>query len=227
MEAMRLFPEESFKKRLGALCHLDEGVFLEEPPRVLLEGYTELKAISFSASLKGVSELLSGFQDVELLLGLEGGWSEADFYAKLVEEVEGLLPLLGKKRFSAFFLPESHAKLYLLRGPKGVRTVLGSLNLSVSAWDGSQSEIALFSDREEVYERWLAWYDKKPPWSVPLRASKSSSRISASDGRALGVDHQNRNGSSRFLMRGSRPGPSPSSGKRRGEGWRRTSCPWS
>jgi hypothetical protein len=174
---MRLFPEESFKKRLGALYDLDQGIFLEEPPRVLLEGYTELKAISFSASLKGVSELLSGFQEVELLLGLEGGWSEADFYAKLVEEVEGLVPLLKKKRFDAFFLPESHTKLYLLRGPRGVRTILGSLNLSMSAWDGSQSEIAAFSEREEVYEGWLAWYEGERARAKPIPGEKERRRI--------------------------------------------------
>jgi hypothetical protein len=79
------------------------------------------------------------------------------------------------------------------------------LAVRINDWIRREYEVAHRYD-PKLPELWRkGWIpgesDKKPSWSVPLRASKSSSGISASDSRALGVDHQNRNGSSRFLMR--------------------------
>ncbi|MCX7850929.1 hypothetical protein, partial [Thermus sp.] len=174
---------EPLRERLGIVFSLDEGRALECSPMELLLGYTKLRAISFSASLKGLAELLAPLEEVELLLGLEEGHAAASALAALWEEAQSLLALMGtKRRLEVRFLPNSHAKLYLLEGPKGVRTILGSLNLSQSAWSGVQGEIAAFSDRLEVYQSFLSWYEGERERARPLLGEQERKRL---EGKSL------------------------------------------
>jgi len=103
-------------------------------------------------------------EEVELLLGLEEGYSAALSLSALWREAQDLLSLMGgKRRLEVRYLPGSHSKLYLLEGPAGVRTVFGSLNLSLNAWTGEQAEIAAFSDPRSLHAtspRRTAW----PRW---------------------------------------------------------------
>lgn len=155
---------------------LDTGEVLDGPPSALLQGYRALRGITFSASLKGLVELLAGYEEVELLLGLEEGYGEAALLAGLREELGALLPLL-ERRFTVAYLPGNHAKLYLLSHGERVRTVVGSLNLSHAAWSGAQGEIALFSDREEVYRLFEAYFLEARGRARPLLGPRERGEI--------------------------------------------------
>ncbi|GGN02046.1 hypothetical protein GCM10007092_15380 [Thermus composti] len=178
-----LFGQEP--EALGLVYHLEEGP-LEATPKDLLAGYRELRAISFSASFRGLAELLSGFEEVELLLSLEEGYDEARALAALNEEAEALLPLLGqKRRFEVHFLSKSHAKLYLLRGPKGQRTILGSLNLSRAAWSGAQSEVVVVSDDPGVYATFAEWYEGEKARAKPALDGRARRKVLGERGELL------------------------------------------
>lgn len=177
-EPVLLPPSHLSEKRLGVVFSLDTNSIVDTSPAELLQGYTKLRAISFSASLRGLADLLAPFEEVELLLGLEEGHAAATALAALWEEARDLLALMGnRRRFEVRFLPNSHAKLYLLEGPKGVRTVLGSLNLSQSAWTGAQGEVTLFSDRLEVHHSFLAWYEEERGRSRLLLGERERKRL--------------------------------------------------
>lgn len=137
----------------------------------VFNGYSALRAITFSSSLEFLLDLTEQFEDIEIVFGSEHILTKTHIAlaqaSQLFEDygfkdcltdqkslVEGLRQLLGPR--SSLFLPRlqngtlrfrlltgrpSHEKLYLLSGSNGQRVVTGSANLSIAAFHGHQHEL--------------------------------------------------------------------------------------
>ncbi len=138
----------------------------------LFDGYDSLKAITFSSGVSFVCRLVERFEKAEIIFGCEdvmqGTIQDVMAYqAKMIERLrdgtekikdrlvarieEGTLSLrVARGRLS-------HEKIYLLASSDGRRrVVMGSANMSFSAFGGKQRENICYMDGEAAYD----WYDE-------------------------------------------------------------------
>lgn len=164
----------------------------------LFDGYTSLKAITFSSSIELLLRLADRLQDMEVVFGSESilskehlalaqasqtiqayGFADALVDQKaLVEALSRLLGRLGVRllervaagtlRFRLLRGRPSHEKLYLLSGPAGYRVLTGSANLSLAAFEGRQHEIHVAFDGEPAWGLFSAYYERDWKDSVPV-----------------------------------------------------------
>ena len=136
----------------------------------LFSGYETLHAITYSSGLDFVCQLLDLFRQAEILFGCEEvmSYSLQEVMAYQCRMVERMRETAGKRkldlvsrmengtlRFYVAHSALSHEKLYLLSAPDGRRRViLGSANLSRSAFGGYQRETICYLDGEAAYD----WY---------------------------------------------------------------------
>ena len=132
----------------------------EKTPLSLLEGFTTLRAVTFSSSFSMLKKLSNlGYKDINLIISLPEDFEktkEFNLLRLLKDEGEEITKTLIELELSVKYLPRSHSKFYLLSNDKGnKRLILGSLNFSAIAWEGRQKEEVLYTDREDlvnVYE---------------------------------------------------------------------------
>jgi hypothetical protein len=167
----------------------------------LFEGYTSLKAITFSSSMEFLLRLAQRLEDMEVVFGSENILSKEHlalaqashtiqtygFADALVDQkalVEALCRLLGRSgqallervatgtlRFRLLRGRPSHEKLYLLSGPLGHRVVTGSANLSLAAFEGRQHEVHIAFDGEPAWALFDGYYQRDWKDSVPVASN--------------------------------------------------------
>ncbi len=129
-------------------------------PLDFLKGFEEIRAITFSSSIKAVLEMLRGFRKIELLIGIEEQGVEIDAVVKIKEEISTLTRIPRDREFSIYHIPNCHSKLYLLSSSSGDRrAIMGSGNLSQSAWSGSQEEIFVVVDSPHLIDELEGYYE--------------------------------------------------------------------
>ncbi len=164
----------------------------------LFDGYTALKAITFSSSLEFLLRLADRLDDMEIVFGSESILSKEHlaltqasqtvqaygFADALVDQkalVEALAQLLGRAaralvervaagslRFRLLRGRPSHEKLYLLSGPAGRRVVTGSANLSFAAFEGRQHEVYVAFDGSPAWALFDSYYQRDWKDSLPV-----------------------------------------------------------
>ena len=136
----------------------------------LFSGYDRLCAITYSSGLDFVCDLLSLFEEAEVLFGNENVMSFSlqsvmAYQSAFMDEMrktksvkkQKLLDRLdeGTVRFYVARRQLSHEKIYLLSSKDGrKRVIMGSANMSSGAFRGGQRENICYMDGEEAYD----WY---------------------------------------------------------------------
>ena len=168
--------------------------------REFFHGFRSLKALTFSASVPAILDVVELFEDVEITFGSErvltrelaaleqattaAGYRFTDALADQKAFIERLVrPSLSKSgerllervqdgtlRFRLHREMPSHAKLYLLSGDGCFRAVAGSANLSFAAFSGRQQETFFVSDAEADYWRFMNAYLENEARSDPIAA---------------------------------------------------------
>lgn len=142
----------------------------------LFEGYQRLYAITYSSSVGFVCNLVNMFQNAEIIFGFEDvmTYSMQEIMASQLKTIEKIREITNKSKINLMkriqdeslkmFIARkklSHEKIYLLESDDGKkRVVMGSANMSYSAFTGKQRENICFADGEEAFEWYKACYDE-------------------------------------------------------------------
>lgn len=163
--------------------------------KTLFEGYTTLKVITYSSSLAMIRKVMSLFENVEIILGNEdviGNLEEyiRDQYATIstlqTEDKKGKGDIISriKNGTLSFYVTKlnertSHQKLYLLSdGKEKYRTITGSANFSIHAFQSSQLENIMVSDDFHTYDLFTDIYQKTRDFSTQRLTEKTIQLIS-------------------------------------------------
>ena len=136
----------------------------------LFSGYDTLHAITYSSGIDFVYQLIDLFQQAEILFGCDEVISYSlqevmAYQCKMVERMRDTASKMkldlvsrienGTLRFYVAHSVLSHEKIYLLSAHDGSkRVIMGSANLSRSAFGGYQRENICYLDGEAAYD----WY---------------------------------------------------------------------
>lgn len=136
----------------------------------LFSGFDTLHAITYSSGMGFVYQLLDLFQNAEILFGCDEviSYSLQEVMAYQCKTIERMRETAGKMKLDLvsrieagtlrFYVARtvlSHEKIYLLSAEDGrKRVVMGSANLSFSAFGGRQRENICYLDGDRAYE----WY---------------------------------------------------------------------
>lgn len=136
----------------------------------LFSGYDTLHAITYSSGIDFVYQLIALFQQAEILFGCDEVISYSlqevmAYQCKMVERMRDTASKMklnlvsrienGTLRFYVAHSVLSHEKIYLLSAHDGrKRVIMGSANLSRSAFGGYQRENICYLDGEAAYD----WY---------------------------------------------------------------------
>ncbi len=136
----------------------------------LFSGFDTLHAITYSLGIGFVYQLLDLFQNAEILFGCDEviSYSLQEVMAYQCKTIERMRETAGKMKLDLvsrieagtlrFYVARtvlSHEKIYLLSAEDGrKRVVMGSANLSFSAFGGRQRENICYLDGDRAYE----WY---------------------------------------------------------------------
>jgi len=155
------------------LCLLigEEVILKYQAPYTFLEGFDTIRAVTFSSSGKVLFEFLKNFQYIEILIGVEEKSCELDYLTKIREDLNLLLPaFFHSKEIAIYHLSNCHSKLYLLSkaGEPVQRAILGSANLSQSAWLGTQEELFVIIDNRELIENLEKYYETLKGKAKPI-----------------------------------------------------------
>lgn len=136
----------------------------------LFSGFDTLHAITYSSGIDFVYQLIDLFEDAEILFGCDEVISYSlqevmAYQCKMVERMRSTASKMkldlvsridqGTLRFFVARSVLSHEKLYLLSGKDGrKRVIMGSANLSRSAFGGFQRENICYLDGDAAYD----WY---------------------------------------------------------------------
>lgn len=136
----------------------------------LFDGFSSLKAITYSSGINFIAKLTDMFMDSEIIFGCEAVMSYSlqeimAFQNQLIERIRNapnkakdkLLGMIdgGKVRLYVARAQLSHEKIYLLSSEDGrKRVVMGSANMSYNAFGGRQRENICYVDGDNAYD----WY---------------------------------------------------------------------
>ena len=136
----------------------------------LFDGYDELFAITYSSGVDFICKLLKKFDKAQIIFGFDEvmSYNLQEIMAYQLKTVERLrekasknkLDLLtriddGSLRLFVARKQLSHEKIYLLKADDGrKRVIMGSANMSYSAFSGSQRENICYMDGDRGYD----WY---------------------------------------------------------------------
>lgn len=136
----------------------------------LFSGFDTLHAITYSLGIGFVYQLLDLFQNAEILFGCDEviSYSLQEVMAYQCKTIERMRETAGKMKLDLvsrieagtlrFYVARtvlSHEKIYLLSAEDGrKRVVMGSANLSFSAFGGRQRENICYLDGDRAYK----WY---------------------------------------------------------------------
>ncbi len=152
--------------------------------RELFSGFDRMYAITYSSGIGFIGELLSMFSYSEIIFGFEDviSYSLQEVMAFQLSTIEKLREMLSvhkaelvyrieEERLRLFVARQklSHEKVYLLEAADGrKRTILGSANMSRSAFTGVQRENICYIDGEKAFK----WYYES---FMALKGSSSDS----------------------------------------------------
>ncbi len=136
----------------------------------LFNGFSSLKAITYSSGVNFVSKVIDLFQDSEIIFGCEAVMSYSlqeimAFQNRLIERIRNvsgrakdkILDRIdkGEVRLYVARTELSHEKIYLLSSEDGrKRVIMGSANMSYNAFGGRQRENICYLDGDQAYD----WY---------------------------------------------------------------------
>src|ERR1700719_5045719 len=149
----------------------------------LFAGFETMRAITYSSSAGFIRDLFGSLREIEVIFGSDV--SVTGDIARLMaaqqaglEAIRGefgragkqLAELLEQKRLRLLYARYTvHRKMFLLEGNGRRRVILGSANLSLSAFGGLQGEhIVVFDDDPGMYERALLIYEEQLKDSDPI-----------------------------------------------------------
>ena len=147
----------------------------------LFDGYDRIHILTYSAGVSAIVRLLDshGFSDFECVFGCENTlrtlWDIMAFQQVAIGDTRAAIKNLpgerhafilsrvreGQARFWVLRKQIAHAKLYLLENTESGRTrvLIGSANLSETAFGGRQSEtLVCFDDDEAAWDHYLGMY---------------------------------------------------------------------
>lgn len=138
--------------------------------QALFSGFDTLHAITYSSGIQFVYQLLGLFQDAEIIFGCDEviSYSLQEVMAYQTKTLERMRETAGKMKLDLverveagtlrFYVAHSvlsHEKIYLLSAQDGrKRVIMGSANLSFSAFGGRQRENICYLDGDAAYD----WY---------------------------------------------------------------------
>ena len=178
MENMSLFHEEDsvqeqFNFNQSNSLDVVKMEFLGAEPmswQGLFSGFDTLHAITYSSGIGFVYQLLDLFEEAEIIFGCDEviSYSLQEVMAYQYKTIERMRETAGKMKMDLvsridagtlhFYVARSilsHEKIYLLASKSGrKRVVMGSANMSFSAFGGRQRENICYVDGEQAYE----WY---------------------------------------------------------------------
>ena len=136
----------------------------------LFSGYDSLHAITYSSGISFVYRLLDLFTDAEIIFGCDEviSYSLQEIMAYQYKTIERMRETAGRMKLDLisrieaetlrFYVARSvlsHEKIYLLSAKDGrKRVIMGSANLSFSAFGGKQRENICYLDGDRAYD----WY---------------------------------------------------------------------
>ncbi len=140
----------------------------------MFDGYTSLKATTFSGGLTFIDKICQKFEKVQLVFGSDKALPTNT--EELIMMQQKLCPsLLNKTKYPrlaemaengalTIFITNgmvSHAKVYLLEGENGKRIITGSSNFSKNAFSGKQLEnINIFDSADDHdFDSKYEWYE--------------------------------------------------------------------
>lgn len=146
------------------------------PWQDLFRGFNEIHAITYSSGIGFVYQLLSIFENAEIIFGCDEVISYSlqevmAYQCKLIERMRAnaskqKLDLVsriddGSLRFFVARTMLSHEKIYLLSARDGRRRVImGSANMSFNAFGGKQRENISYVDGDRAYDWYMACYQE-------------------------------------------------------------------
>ncbi len=169
------------------------------PWQELFSGFDTLHAITYSSGISFIYRLLDLFEEAEIIFGCDEviSYSLQEVMAYQCKLVERMRDTAGKMKLDLvtridegvlrFYVARSvlsHEKIYLLSSKDGrKRVIMGSANLSFSAFGGGQRENICYLDGEQAYD----WY-----WECYCQLRKDSTDeiaketlLTANDGENL------------------------------------------
>lgn len=141
--------------------------------RELFEGYNKIKAITYSSGISFMANILSNFDESDVIFGLENivdnniaavlsVQNECIKQLTKNKSAEKLACLVEERKLNLYVSREtkSHMKIYILSSENKTRVIVGSSNFSYSAFSGIQGEnIILFDDDEEAFKYYNDLFD--------------------------------------------------------------------
>ena len=140
----------------------------------LFSGYDTLHAITYSSSIGFVYQLLELFQQAEIIFGCDEviSYSLQEIMAYQCKTLERMRETASKMKLDLLSRVEeetlkfyvarkilSHEKLYLLAAEDGrKRVIMGSANMSFSAFGGGQRENICYLDGDAAYDWYMECY---------------------------------------------------------------------
>lgn len=191
---MNLFDNEiEHENRFNAIEFKATGRLSYEKWDELFAGYDKLKVITFSSSIYMIKNIIKDFSDVEIIFGNENVLGSLE---TLITEQYATMKLLQDANYKddnifinrikngtlSFFVTNlnnytSHQKLYLLSGAGKFRTITGSANFSLKAFDSNQIENILVSDDEDTYDLFDKIYNRTKKYSTQEITEKSIKKL--------------------------------------------------
>ena len=179
MENLSLFDEQQTMENLDGVKdsnHLDVVKLKYESCesltwQKLFSGFDDLYAITYSSGIGFVCKLLDRFEQTEIIFGCEDVMdysmqSIMAYQCKLIERMRnGAYKKLGDRvengTLHLYVARDvlSHEKIYLLSAKDGrKRVVMGSANMSASAFEGRQRENICYMDGDEAFDWYMECY---------------------------------------------------------------------
>lgn len=179
MENLSLFDEQQNMENLDGVKdsnHLDVVKLKYESCESLtwqdlFSGFDDLYAITYSSGIGFVCKLLDHFEQAEIIFGCEDVMdysmqSIMAYQCKLIERMRNgaykkLSDRVGNGTLHLYVARDvlSHEKIYLLSAKDGrKRVVMGSANMSASAFEGRQRENICYMDGDEAFDWYMECY---------------------------------------------------------------------
>lgn len=141
----------------------------------LFKGYDKLYAITYSSGMGFICELLKLFEYSEVIFGFEGvmSYNMQEIMAYQQKTIERLKEISNKTKIDLISKIDedklkmyvarqklSHEKIYLLESHEGrKRVIIGSANMSYSAFSGRQRENISYIDGDRAFDWYLNSYN--------------------------------------------------------------------
>ena len=142
----------------------------------LFSGFDSLHAITYSSGIGFVCQLLNQFESAEIIFGCEDVISYSlqevmAYQSKLIERLrtsaskakQDLIARIENDSLHLYVARTilSHEKIYLLSAKDGrKRVIMGSANMSLTAFSGRQRENVSYVDGDQAYEWYMGCYEE-------------------------------------------------------------------